>query len=130
MLYMEAYFRHKASPVGLALRGEPFCVNAGLDGLLRPSLCADEGGPATAIGPVGPIPKLQEVSGGLAYPPAKGFGQLLNLNCAVMLLPVFRKGVRKLHDLSSFRGSRLNFIQYIGPLDARGSKPGPAGWRP
>ena len=43
---MEAYFRHKASPVGLALRGEPFCVNAGLDGLLRPSLCADEGGPA------------------------------------------------------------------------------------
>ena len=112
VLYVEAYFRHKGSPVGLALRGEPFFVCTGADGLIRP--CKE--GP-TAIGPVGPLPVLQEVGAGNAYPYAKGFGQLLNLNCALMLLPVFRKGVRYLHDISALKGSTFNFIQYILPLD-------------
>ena len=112
VLYVEAYFRHKGSPVGLALRGEPFFVCTGADGLIRP--CKE--GP-TAIGPVGPLPILQEVGAGNAYPYAKGFGQLLNLNCALMLLPVFRKGVRYLHDISALKGSTFNFIQYILPLD-------------
>ena len=37
----------------------------------------------------------EDVGGGIAYPYAKGFGQLLNLNCAVMVLPVFRKVARR-----------------------------------
>ena len=31
-LYVTAYYRHKGSPVGLALRGEAFFVCAGADG--------------------------------------------------------------------------------------------------
>ena len=54
---------------------------------------------------------------GLAYPHAKGFGQLLNLNCAIMVLPVFRKGVRYLHDISSRKGSSFFWIPYELPLD-------------
>ena len=111
VLYVEAYYRHKGSPVGLALRGEAFFVCTGADGLIRP--CIE--GPTSS--PAGPLPILQEVGAGNAYPYAKGFGQLLNLNCALMLLPVFRKGVRYLHDISALKGSRFNFIQYILPLD-------------
>ena len=85
VLYTEAYYRHKGSPVGLALRGEAFFVCAGPDGLTRP--CVE--GPTSV--PAGPLPVLQDVGAGVAYPYAKGFGQLLNLNCALMLLPVFRK---------------------------------------
>ena len=62
-------------------------------------------------------PILLDKSGGLSYPYAKGFGQLLNLNCAIMLLPVFRKGVRYLHDISAFKGSKFWWIQYLLPLD-------------
>ena len=89
VLYVEAYYRHKGSPVGLALRGEAFFVCAGADALIRP--CVE--GPTSS--PAGPLPVLQEVGAGSAYPYAKGFGQLLNLNCAVMVLPVFRKVARR-----------------------------------
>ena len=57
------------------------------------------------------------MGGGVAYPYAKGFGQLLNLNCAVMVLPVFRKGVRYLHDISSRKGGPFWWIPYVLPLD-------------
>jgi len=153
ILYTEAYYRHKESPVGLALRGQAFFMCTDTDGLGRP---CEEGPTSTQVGP---LTKLQDVGAGIAYPYAKGFGQLLNLNCALMLLPVFRKvqprgsnpcgarlallgsgvaclnireplsryralilpalhqGVRYLHDISSLKGSRFSFIQYVLPLD-------------
>ena len=113
-LYVEAYFRHKESPTGKALRGVAFfaCPKISDPTLLVP--CTE-----TAPGAI-PLPEnelMLDKSCGLAYPYAKGFGQLLNLNCAVMLMPVFRKGVRYLHDISSFKGARFWWIPYIVPLD-------------
>ena len=46
---------------------------------------------------------LRQVGTGHWFPAAKGFGQLLNLNCAVMLLPVVRSGVKWLHDATSIK---------------------------
>ena len=115
VLYVEAYYRHKESPTGRALRGVEFfaCPKADDATLLVP--CAE-----TAPNAQGPVPAnelMQDRGCGLAYPYAKGFGQLLNLNCAVMLMPVFRKGVRYLHDISSFKGARFWWIPYVLPLD-------------
>ena len=38
------------------------------------------------------------------YPVAKMFGQLLNLNCSLLMLPVIRSLVRWMHDLTSISG--------------------------
>ena len=45
------------------------------------------------------------MGGGSWFPVAKLFGQLLNLNCTVMILPVVRSLVMKLHNVSSFKGA-------------------------
>ena len=91
-----------------ALRGAPFK-------LCGSSPCSNPND-SNAV-EVGANSLLQSVGAGDAYPFAKGFGQLLNLNCAVMILPVFRKGVRYLHDISSQKGGPFWWIPKILPLD-------------
>jgi len=90
VLGYEAYNRHRNGPIGEALRG---------------------------IDPANDL--LQNVGGGLWFPVAKLFGQLLNLNCTVMILPVVRSLVMKLHNISSFKGAPayLRWIPFVLPLD-------------
>ena len=110
VLYVEAYYRHKETEKGRALRGVDFLACG-----TPPKPCVDPDDPDGVRVPENQL--LIDVGAGVAYPFAKGFGQLLNLNCAVMILPVFRKGVRKLHDLSSMKGSPFWWIPYVLPLD-------------
>merc|ERR1711871_1356816 len=86
VLCIEAGNRHANSEKGKALRGEQFllCGTQNPDVLAGP--CADPSDPNGVL--AGPIPILQAGLGGVGagrwYPIAKAFGQLLNLNCAVM----------------------------------------------
>ena len=137
----EAYFRHGNSDKGRALRGESFrgCrferEILGYDGVLegiapvRPDwspfggrlgdesgtrfLCGDGSTPLE----IPAFPKLQEYwvgFGWLGYPGAKACGQLLNLNCAVLLVPVLRSLVRRLQDLVSIKGPpQLRFLAKV-----------------
>ena len=89
ILYMEAMTRHRDSAKGQLLRGE----------------FADG------------IPVLKQNNIGNWYPIAKGFGQMLNLNCAVLVLPVVRSLVMYLHDLSSLNPPwYLRWITYVSGL--------------
>ena len=66
----------------------------------------------------GPFRILLERGTGHWYPVAKGFGQLLNLNCAVMIVPVVRSVVKWLHDLTSISAPwYLRWIPYVLQLD-------------
>ena len=89
-MLLEAAQRHASSNKGKALRGEPFWLcNAGGPGAPFPcpiGCDSPQTCPAGAVlAPVQPIlgPAPGGVGAGLAFPIAKGFGQLLNLNCAV-----------------------------------------------
>eukprot|EP00316_Scyphosphaera_apsteinii_P000366 CAMPEP_0119303326 /NCGR_PEP_ID=MMETSP1333-20130426/4778_1 /TAXON_ID=418940 /ORGANISM="Scyphosphaera apsteinii, Strain RCC1455" /LENGTH=1066 /DNA_ID=CAMNT_0007305975 /DNA_START=248 /DNA_END=3448 /DNA_ORIENTATION=- len=90
VLGLEAYNRHKNSVLGKALRGVE---------------------PANEL--------LQKVGAGQWFPFAKLFGQLLNLNCTVMVLPVVRGLVMRLHNITSFKGTPwfLKWIPFVLPLD-------------
>ena len=137
----EAYFRHGNSDKGRALRGESFrgCrferEILGYDGVLEgiapvppdwspfggrlgdesgtDFLCRDGSTPLE----IPAFPKLQEYwvgFGWLGYPGAKACGQLLNLNCAVLLVPVLRSLVRRLQDLTSIKGPpALRFLAKV-----------------
>ena len=137
----EAYFRHGNSDKGRALRGESFrgCrferEILGYDGVLEgiapvppdwspfggrlgdesgtDFLCRDGSTPLE----IPAFPKLQEYwvgFGWLGYPGAKACGQLLNLNCAVLLVPVLRSLVRRLQDLVSIKGPpQLRFLAKV-----------------
>jgi len=110
VLFFEAAMRHGRSNKGLALRGEPFWLCLPPAGAAGPCP-TDCNSPASCNDPTavqfGPIPLLQApgtnggVGAGTWFPIAKGFGQLLNLNCAIMILPVFRTAVRWLHDVTA-----------------------------
>ena len=101
-LYAEAYLRHERSNIGRALRGESFYACDG-----RPCPTDTDGGTGGVLIPPTPLlqPPPEGVGAGKWFPVAKGFGQLLNLNCAVMLLPVVRSAVMCARDRP--RGCRL-----------------------
>ena len=116
-LWVDAAHRHGNSNLGLALRGEPFY-------LCGAGPCPGMDGPDKQPSAVqaGPIPILNAAPNGVGagtwYPVAKGFGQLLNLNCAVMLLPVVRSLIRKCHDVTSLHGSGLlRWLPFWVPFD-------------
>ena len=93
VLYFEAYARHRHTPLGNTLRGV-----------------------TSPLAPASPL--LQQAHTGNWYPVAKGFGQLLNLNCAVMILPVVRSLIMWLHDVTSLHPPWfLRWIPYVLPLD-------------
>ena len=92
-LWVAAYVHHEASPKGRALRGESFlaCRSGGDgSGALLPCARADDPEGVT----VDSSPLLLLRGTGHWFPVAKGFGQLLNLNCALLLLPVVRSLVK------------------------------------
>ena len=61
---------------------------------------------------------LRQVQTGRWYPYAKGFGQLLNLNCMVLLLPVVRSVIKALHDRTSLNPPwYLIWVPYVMQLD-------------
>ena len=101
ILFWEAFVRHANTEKGKALRGEPFlgcscCEPTDLAcGCVKPCAGGLESVPENE--------KLREVGAGVWYPWAKGFGQLLNLNCMFMLLPVVRSLVMWLHNQMSVR---------------------------
>ena len=109
--------RHANTEKGKALRGEAFsaclvegCLLANGNPCITP--CKDG---AIAM-PANPV--LQDAGTGAWYPWAKGFGQLLNLNCAVMILPVVRSLVMWLHNATSVRPPwYLAWVPKILPLD-------------
>ena len=119
-LFVEAFARHAGSPKGKALRGEPF---------LQCPLPSCASGQSTCLGPcptastAGGTPNpgsalLREASTGGWYPVAKGFGQLLNLNCAVLVLPVVRSVVMWLHNVTSIAAPwYLRWIPFVFQLD-------------
>ena len=76
-------------------------------------LCGDGSAPLE----IPAFPTLQEYwvgFGWLGYPGAKACGQLLNLNCAVLLVPVLRSLVRRLQDLTSIKGPpALRFLAKV-----------------
>ena len=92
-LFVEAYVRHEASPKGRALRGEAFMACQAPGDILLPCGTSDD--------PNGVLVKASVTLLGRGtghwYPVAKGFGQLLNLNCAFMVLPVARSPMRWFH---------------------------------
>jgi len=56
--------------------------------------------------------------GWLGYPGAKAMGQLLNLNCAVLLMPVTHSMITRAHDLTSIYGPRwLRWLSFVMPFD-------------
>lgn len=109
----QAFVRHRDSEKGKALMGDPFlaCIT---DGLARP--CASS---SSANGvPVGENALLKRVGAGVWFPWAKGFGQMLNFNCAVMVLPVVRSLVMWLHDRTSMHAPwYLAWVPHVLPLD-------------
>ena len=109
LLWIEAANRHGTSEKGKALRGEVFMA-------CGTAPCLDPNDPNAVEAPESPL--LLNAQAGRWYPIAKGFGQLLNLNCAVMSLPVVRSLVMFLHDATSFRAPWwLRWVPYILPLD-------------
>ena len=128
VLFIHAYDRHGNSNKGKALRGEAFYLcgtppNAAPCPVTMGCYSAETCPSGATL--TGPIPLLQppsETSGGVNagvwFPVAKGFGQLLNLNCAIMILPVFRKAVMKMHDITSLRKSGfLAWLPVFVPFD-------------
>jgi hypothetical protein len=122
--FFDAANRHGNSNLGLALRGEPFYLCGPAAGAAPTGPCPAGEGPSTQPTAVqaGPLPILQNGPGGVGagtwYPVAKGFGQLLNLNCAVMLLPVVRSLIRKCHDITSLHASGfLSWLPFWVPFD-------------
>ena len=126
-LGVHAYVRHGSSEKGKALRGDEFyaCIE-GDDGeitAIRPVAVTSSvdvdcpNGNEPVLIPANEV--LQDVGFGWAgYPVAKAFGQLLNLNCAMLILPVIRSLVRILHDLTSINGPPcLRWIAFVFPLD-------------
>jgi len=111
VLFFEAYVRHANSEKGKALRGEAFL------GCGTPTApCASADDPAGVLVPANELMLL--VGTGFWYPIAKGFGQLLNLNCTVMILPVVRSLFRWLHDVTSTNPAwYVAWIPYVIPLD-------------
>ena len=113
VLWIEAAYRHGQSNLGRMLRGEEFWLCQEPLGPCCGSGKCGEAATATRFGPLpillpGSDPRSQTqsqsgIGAGTWYPIAKGFGQLLNLNCAVMLLPVIRTAVMKVHDATSLR---------------------------
>ncbi|KAL1514521.1 hypothetical protein AB1Y20_003619 [Prymnesium parvum] len=109
VLFWEAFVRHANSEKGKALRGEPFrfCL---VDSLPYPCKSSNNTAPANPI--------LQDIMAGVWFPWAKGFGQMLNFNCAVMVLPVVRSLVMWLHNATSIRAPWfLAWIPAVMPLD-------------
>jgi uncharacterized membrane protein YhaH (DUF805 family) len=133
LLYSEAASRHAGSPKGKALRGENFlaCAASGSMGttvgtpilnnswtrtgvLLVPCATDNDANGVLVAGSA----LLREVGAGGAYPFAKGFGQLLNLNCMVLLLPVVRSAVKRLHDATSLNPAwYVAWVAYVVELD-------------
>ena len=116
--HLQAFVRHGDSDKGRALRGEAF------NACVVNDCTAANGGPcfAPCAGGSIAVPEnavLKEAGTGTWYPWAKGFGQLLNLNCAFMLLPVVRSLVMWLHNATSFRTPCfLAWVPYILPCAA------------
>ena len=115
-LWIHAAYRHGESNKGRALKGEVFYL-CGTAPCCEALTCDN---PSAVL--VGPIPILQPppvgVGAGTWFPIAKGFGQLLNLNCAVLLLPVIRSAVMKCHDLTSLRSRGcLSWLPTFIPFD-------------
>ena len=119
---VHAFYRHGMSEKGKALRGDAFlaCIT---EDAVRPvavtastsDSCPDGSDPVQI--PDNEI--LQENGFGWAgYPVAKMFGQLLNLNCAVFMVPVIRSLVCWLHNLTSITAPRhMQWIRFVLPLD-------------
>jgi len=132
-----AYFRHALSEKGKALRGEPFlgCPVAdrayGEDGISPLPVCwwlvpcpaggtCANGQPPVEV-PAAEPPLLQTFwvgFGWLGYPGAKAMGQLLNLNCAILLTPVTHSLITKAHDITSIYGPPwLRWLSFVIPFD-------------
>ena len=136
---LHAYFRHGYSEKGKAMRGEAFlgCPGLGENGLPRitplpvcnirvPCLEPEDGwrcpnGVLATLIPEATPPLLQEFwvgFGWLGYPTAKMMGQLLNLNCAVLLMPVTHSMITRAHDLTSIYGPPwLRWLSVLLPFD-------------
>ena len=112
----QAFVRHANTDKGKALRGEAFtaCLVANcLTSTGDPCITPCKGGFPVAENAI-----LKDAGTGVWYPWAKGFGQLLNLNCAVMILPVVRSLVMWLHNATSVRPPwYLAWVPRILPLD-------------
>jgi predicted ferric reductase len=134
-LWIDAYVRHDNSPKGRALRGEDYlaCFHSlgvvtvpvdstpvpvpGADQLGRTRVpCAHDSVPGMVL--VQGSALLRSVGTGKWYPVAKGFGQLLNLNCCVLILPVLRSVVMWLHNATSMHAPwYLKWVPYVLQLD-------------
>ena len=69
---------------------------------------------------------LRQVQAGRWYPFAKGFGQLLNLNCMLLLLPVIRSLVAWLHNNTSrdkLVPLWLRWVPHVLPVRMQGLQP-------
>ena len=135
-----AFMRHGYSEKGKALRGEAFlgCPvtnrEFGEGGISPLPVCwiqvpcpvpdggylCPSGQPPLQIAAAVP-PLLQTFGvgfGWVGYPGAKMMGQLLNLNCAILLMPVTHSMITKAHDLTSIYGPpSLHWISQIIPFD-------------
>eukprot|EP00966_Prymnesium_polylepis_P286871 6626039-Prymnesium_polylepis.3 len=140
---LHAFGRHGYSEKGKALRGEAFLgcpreagqyAEPGIAPLAVEAVCwftfpcpepedgwlCPGGTPPVAV-PASDPALLQEFGvgfGWVGYPGAKAFGQLLNLNCAVLLMPVTHSMITKAHDLTSIYGPPwLRWLSFVLPFD-------------
>jgi hypothetical protein len=132
-----AYLRHGYSEKGKALRGEAFLgcpVTSGVygePGISPLPVCwfqvpCPAGGKclngATPIAVPAASPPLLQTwwvgFGWVGYPGAKAMGQLLNLNCAILLMPVTHSMITRAHDLTSIYGPPwLRALSFVIPFD-------------
>lgn len=136
-LWINAYSYHANTPKGRALRGEDYLACFHSRGIVTQPVNSSggpvSGVPGTVTGQTRlPCPHafaagqvlvagselLKQVGTGKWFPIAKAFGQLLNLNCAVMVLPVIRSAVMWLHDATSMHAPwYLKWVPYVLQLD-------------
>ena len=135
---LHAYFRHGYSEKGKALRGEPFlgCPVTDSSGIKPLPVCMFEvpcsgpflcpsidggAGVAPIMVPAADPPLLQTFwigFGWLGFPTAKAMGQLLNLNCAILTMPVTHSMIKNMHDLTSIYGPQwMHFVAFVIPFD-------------
>ena len=135
---MHAFLRHGWSEKGKALRGEAFLgceVSSGFKGapgiaplpvcLFTIPCPTDDAtcpnGNAPILVPEATPPLLQTFGvgfGWFGYPTAKAMGQLLNLNCAILLTPVTHGFMTKMQDMTAYYGHPcVKWLSNVIPFD-------------